>query len=91
LQETISSRTKETKLIQHILRFTQGEKLKHDTTVVELISQSKNITSTTTRSNGEGRINATELEFNGGAPEEVAKVILKAVTSDNNEKPDLRR
>jgi len=30
------------------------------------------------------------LEFNGAAPEEVAKVILKAVTSDNNEKPDLR-
>jgi hypothetical protein len=27
---------------------------------------------------------------NGAAPEEVAKVILKAVTSDNNEKPDLR-
>jgi hypothetical protein len=27
---------------------------------------------------------------NGTAPEEVAKVILKAVTSGNNEKPDLR-
>jgi hypothetical protein len=29
------------------------------------------------------------LEFNGAASEEVAKVILKAVTSDNNEKCDL--
>jgi hypothetical protein len=27
---------------------------------------------------------------NGTEPEVVAKVILKAVTSDNNEKPDLR-
>ncbi|HET7391157.1 MAG TPA: hypothetical protein VFJ51_10070 [Nitrososphaeraceae archaeon] len=36
------------------------------------------------------------MEFNGAAPGEVAKVILKAgevakaFTSDNNEKPDLR-
>lgn len=37
------------------------------------------------------RIERVKIMFkNGTAPEEVAKVILKAVTSDNNEKPDLR-
>jgi NAD(P)-dependent dehydrogenase (short-subunit alcohol dehydrogenase family) len=37
------------------------------------------------------RIERVKIMFkNGTAPEEVAKVILKAVTSGNNEKPDLR-
>ncbi|MGA9150100.1 MAG: SDR family oxidoreductase [Candidatus Nitrosopolaris sp.] len=37
------------------------------------------------------RIERVKTMFeNGTEPEEVAKVILKAVTSDNNEKPDLR-